>query len=96
MHVIGYGFAGVDLRYALEQDKTLQDCVETLVTVNSPHAGSLLSSLVSRGKVKVPYIEQVMNIMGVDADSFREVNEDNMEDFNSYLLENEAQRVGLE
>ena len=93
---MGYSFAGIDIRYALEIDEELRSLVKTLVTINSPHGGSLLSSLVSRGKVSLPLLDQVMNVLGIEQNAFREFNEDNMEDFNTYLEESEMKRVGFE
>lgn len=37
IHLVGYGFAGIDLRLAICQDEALASKVSTLLTVNSPN-----------------------------------------------------------
>ncbi|CAD8119005.1 unnamed protein product [Paramecium sonneborni] len=80
IHLIGYGIAGLDLRYALSQNNNIR--AKSLITIGTPHRGSILSDLYRRKRIEDDVIEPICRVLGVKKNYFEEINTENIRDFN--------------
>ena len=50
----------------------------------------------AKKRMQIDTMSEILHVLGVDVVAFREVNQDNMEDFNNYLASSEEKRVMTE
>ncbi|CAK59386.1 unnamed protein product (macronuclear) [Paramecium tetraurelia] len=87
-HLIGYGIAGLDLRYVLSQNGDIR--AKSLITIGTPHRGSILSDLYRRRRIEDDVIEPICRVLGVRYNFFEEINSENIRDFNLVATNQEA------
>lgn len=90
--IIACGLSGLDLRNSWHENTNLDNIINNAITLGTPHKGSLLAGMYNKGQINIDDLGTATNFLGVRPESFKEVNVQNMELFNSYLEDWKLQR----
>ena len=93
IHIISNGVSGVDARVMLSESPNLNQILETLVTVSSPHQGSRLASIMLNDKMPRFLYERLSSVIGISVESFFEMNNGNIKFMNEFLDDYEDSRI---
>lgn len=93
--MIACGVSGLDIRLALEDFPKLENCIDSIITVATPHQGSMLASLYNNDTIHIEHISRICELLGIRPDSFKELNYENIRKFNEYIqdYQNENRQI---
>ena len=93
IHLISHGLSGLDTRLMMSEYSDINRICGSLVTICSPHRGSLLADIILKNEINRFVSDRLTAVLGLSPESFAECNRDNMRDMNHFLGDFTDERI---